>query len=331
MSLTKKDVTKIDDEYIIGFYNLENLFDYQDDPNKHDEEFLPNSKKKWDKKKYKHKLKNLTQVIEEMGNGLAPDLLGVCEVENKEALTDLKNQFSKKDMFGVIHIEGPDERGIDVGLIYNIKKFTNIYSKNITINLSADTSDRTRDILYSVFTVNANTNDSLHIFICHFPSRREGRQKSEINRLDAGRQLKKFIGKNINTQNSNILIMGDFNDEPWNRSIYKVIGAQDITKNYTDSVFQNLMWHFEKEKRGSYKYRGQFELIDQIIISKNLLHDTFRYIDNSVNIFAPEWLFQKGKYEGYPKRNFSGNNWLNGYSDHLPVYAKFRFIKNENK
>lgn len=310
--------------YSVAFYNIDNLYDIINDANHDDDEFTANGSYKWTKKRYQNKLDNMAKVISQIANGNAPDILGVCELESATALKDLLKKEDLKNKYQFTHYDSPDERGVDVALIYNQQKFTALESKPIQVNLSKDSTDRTRDILY-VKLYAKDAKDTLHLLVCHFPSRREGKHQSEQNRIDAAKEMKNFISKNINTTAQNLIIMGDFNDEPWDKSVYRTIGAQNYLKT-KDSSLLNLMWGFQYEKRGSYKFKNDMNMLDQIIISKALANNSgLDYENGSINIFDKEWLKQKGKYEGFPLRTFGGKDWLNGYSDHFAVYMNLKY------
>ncbi len=310
--------------YSIAFYNIDNLYDIVNDVNHDDDEFTANGNYKWTKKRYQNKLQNMAKAISQIANGNAPDVLGVCELESATALKDLLKEEQLKNRYNFAHFDSPDERGVDVALIFNQQKFTLVTSKPLAVSLSKDSTDRTRDILYvKLFAKEAN--DTLHFLVCHFPSRREGKYQSEQNRIDAAKVMKNFITNNIKTSAQNLIIMGDFNDEPWDKSVYRTLNAQNYTKT-KDSALLNLMWQFQYEKRGSYKYKNEMNMLDQIIISKALANNTgLEYENGSVNIFDKDWLKQKGKYEGFPLRTFGGNTWLNGYSDHFAVYMNLKY------
>jgi len=310
--------------YSIAFYNIDNLYDISNDTDHDDDEFTPNGNYKWTKKRYQNKLNNMAKVISQIANGNAPDILGVCELESATALKDLLNTGNLKNNYQFAHFDSPDERGVDVALIFNQQKFSLLESKPLFVSLSKDSTDRTRDILYTKLLAK-DAKDTLHFLVCHFPSRREGKYQSEQNRIDAAKVMKKFVSENVNLKTQNLIIMGDFNDEPWDKSVYKTMGAQNYFKT-KDSALLNLMWGFEKEKRGSYKFKNEINILDQIIISKALANNVgVEYEEGSVNIFDKEWLKQKGKYEGYPLRTFGGKEWLNGYSDHYAVYMQIKY------
>ncbi|HEY1047469.1 MAG TPA: endonuclease/exonuclease/phosphatase family protein [Bacteroidia bacterium] len=325
MTCTKESKFMPDTELSVAFYNLDNLFDPIDDPGTGDDEFTPNGKYKWTKKRYQQKLNNMEKVISVLANGYCPDILGVCELESGVALKDLLNTGALRQHYQYVHFDSPDERGVDVALAYNSSKIEVIESQAFMVNLSKDSGDRTRDVLW-VKCLSKSSLDTLNFIVCHFPSRREGKMESEQNRLDAAKTVKKVISEKVKAQH--LVLMGDFNDQPKDKSMSQIIGAEDYNNNPNAALF-NLMYEFYKDDVGSYFYRGHWERIDQLIISRSLRDNVgIDYNNKSVKATYFEWLIQKGKYKGYPLRTFGGDKWLNGYSDHLPVYMVLQLNKN---
>ncbi|MDI1232835.1 MAG: endonuclease/exonuclease/phosphatase family protein [bacterium] len=318
------------DTLTVAFYNLDNLYDDIDDVDHDDQEFTPSGHYEWTSERYQQKLENMAKVISQLVDGQAPDVLGVCELESAKALTDLINTGNLKNRYSLVHYDSPDERGIDVALIYNSNKFKLISSAKIPVVLSKNLKDKTRDQLF-VKTLVLATNDTLCFYVCHFPSRREGKDESEINRFDAAITAKKFINAHLNLATANLIVMGDFNDEPWDKSILEGLQALNINQK-SDATLLNLMWDFKSNGRGSYNYKGQMNCLDQLIISRPLIDgEQLKYKSKSVNILDANWLTQTGKYEGFPLRTFGGSKWLNGYSDHYPVYLQIQIQTNRNK
>lgn len=313
-----KKSNSVSNSISIAFYNLDNLFDTIDDTEHLDDEFTINGTYKWDNTRYASKLNNMVKVISQLADGKLPDILGVCELESKTALNDLINTGKLKNQYSYTHFDSKDERGIDVALVYNSKLFKLLNSHPIVVTLNKNINDHTRDILHCQLELISNK-ETIHFFVCHYPSRREGKDESEQNRLDASNALKNYINAKLDINKDNIIIMGDFNDEPWDKSIKELGSVKIDGKKQGD--FYNLMYKFIEQKRGTYRFRDKMNLLDQFIISKKL-HDKngLDYADNSAEIMDLEWMKQKGKYEGFPLRTFGGNEWLNGYSDHFPIY-----------
>lgn len=307
--------------YRIGFYNVENLFDTVDDPNTADEEFMPTAKKKWTLERYNDKLAKIDQIITSIKS---PDLIGLCEVENKKVIEDLINQSTNlKGKYGIVHYESPDFRGIDVGLLYNQETFEVTDSKAIPINFPAKIVKNytTRDILHVKGLMNKK--EETHIFVNHWPSRRGGLKKSQPKRIFVAEQLNKVI-KPILAANpkANIIIMGDMNDETDNKSVANVLSATAATGNGT---LINCMADLDKEGKGTYNYKGNWNMLDQIILSPNLYNNTGAFQYKSTVLFQAEWMmFKSDKYGLTPSRTYGGPKYYGGYSDHLPVYVELK-------
>ncbi len=303
----------------IAFYNLENLYDIVDDTTHSDDDFTPNGKYQWSAARYQEKLNHLARVIASLSDDNTPDVLGMCELENDKVLKDLFATKALNNRFQFVHYNSPDERGVDVALAYNPKKIKVLESKNYPVKLSLDSNDRTRDILW-VKSVSLTNQDTIHFLVCHFPSRRGGASESQQNRIDAAQTCKAIIKERLHPQSQNLVIMGDFNDQPWDTSMMKVLGAHSVNK-YPNADLINLMFELADKKSGSYCFRGRWERIDQIIISQALRNASGTdYQTGSVQVVKKDWMLDNKQEQ--PFRNFKGEKWMNGYSDHLPVCAK---------
>lgn len=314
----------------VANWNVENLFDTKDDPIKNDEWFLPSSEINWTEKKLITKMDNLARVINFMNNGNGPDLLGIEEVENQKLLSNLIDEYVKKDKYQLAYSESPDARGIDNALIYNSQKFG--VEAISPIKIEFDSPKSSRDILYVKLVVHS-TKEILNVFVNHWPSRREGLKKSEKFRINAAESLVKFITKiKATEENPNLIILGDFNDVPANISIKETLGAKQFNCDSTiTSEFKllNLAYKKFQEGKGSYKYKNHWNMLDQIIISSSLIDgNQMNYICNSFEIIKPDFTIQKtGKYKGTSLPTYGGRKYLGGYSDHFAVGAKFKIIK----
>lgn len=324
VTCTKKKKELPANHFSIAFYNIDNLYDTVNDTDHNDNDFTPSGKYGWTESRYKAKLENMAKVISQLADNSSPDILGVCELENRKAFESLLDEKELKGKYGIAHFDSPDERGVDVALAYDKHKFRLIQSDKINVALSKNSKDRTRDQLCVTLLLNASK-DTFHVYICHFPSRKEGKDESEQNRIDAAKACSTYINQHFNLKKDKLVIIGDFNDEPWDISIKSILGAKNIEKNDTADL-QNLMWGFKKAGRGSYKFKGKMNILDQIMVSK-ALNDSkgMEYISESIDIFDADWLTQQGKYAGYPLRTFGGTKWLNGYSDHYPIYMYLKW------
>ena len=311
-------ITNVSGETIkIAFWNVENLFDLIDDPHTNDNEFAINGRKNVTQEIYDLKLKNMAEVID----ALDTDILGLCEIENRFVLKELDSAVARD--YKIIHYDSPDNRGIDVALLYDPKKLTVTHSEPVTVTLP--TGRPTRDILYVKATF-AQTD--LHLFVNHWPSKYGGAEKSIPLRAAAGKTLRIEV-ESILSQDSNaeIVIMGDLNDEPIDPSVTMHLGAtmelDQIGKN--DQILWNVMKIWHRNSSGStYKYGGNDMVYDHLILSTGLVDNIgLKLVKNSVGVFDGYGYRQHGgKYDGYPFRFWAGNRLLGGYSDHMPIYLK---------
>ena len=312
--------------YKMAFYNVENLFDTIDDPKTKDEEFTPTGKKKWDAERYQAKLDNIAKVLDSLGS---PEMFGLVEVENKQVLEDLVTKTTlNRDEYGIIHRDSPDFRGIDVAFVYKQKHFKVLEMDFITINFPVEIVEdyTTREILYVKGKVGKK--EELHVFVNHWPSRRGGLAKSEPKRIYVAQQLKKAVDKILaEDENANIVIMGDFNDEPNNKSIKETLGALPGNSPLVSKSLYNYFYSFDKDEKGSYNYRGNWNMLDQFIVSTALKDAKGLQAKNPV-IFRAPWLMYKSKKNGEtPSRTYGGPNYYGGYSDHLPILIELVWNK----
>jgi len=314
---------------IIGFYNLENLFDTLDDPLKDDSEFLPTGKKNYTGEVYLDKLQRLSEVISQIGTDKSPDgvaILGVSEIENANVLADLSaTEKLKNRNYKVVHFHSPDARGVDVGLMYNPKYFTPTYSESLFVPLfDADSTPRkTRDVLYVAGMMDG---ELIHLFVNHWPSRRGGEEVSAPGRAKAASVCKQKIDS-ITSLNpdAKIVLMGDLNDDPVSPSVAVVLGSKGDKDKVRRGELYNPWVTPYKEGTGTLAYNDSWNLFDQIIISSGFLDKSQKgYFYASWNIFKKPWMMQtSGRYKGYPKRTYDFDNYMSGYSDHFPTYLVF--------
>ncbi|MDD7884679.1 endonuclease/exonuclease/phosphatase family protein [Flavivirga sp. 57AJ16] len=321
----KKKLFKI---HTIAFYNLENLFDTINDPNKLDE-FSPIMELKTNRTwVYKKKVQNMARVIADIGYKIThnkPAIIGVSEVENREVLEDLVNDSLLRDTdYGIVHFDSPDARGIDVGLLYQKKIFIPLHTSKHKLKIYDDTNRKriyTRDqLLVSGYL----EGEMIHIIINHWPSRRGGEAKSRPKRMAAAK-LNKYLIDSLQVINpyAKIFIMGDLNDDPTNKSIKAILKAKKEKNKTGLKGLYNPFESFYKNGLGTTAYRDTWSLFDQIIMTRPLLekeYSSFRFY--KAGIFNESYLFYKdGRYKGYPFRSFSNGRFTNGYSDHLPAYV----------
>lgn len=305
----------------IAFYNVENLFDTYKDQHTNDNDFLPTSAKKWTPKRYENKLRKLGFAISNIGRketGKHPALIGIAEVENAKVIQNLLDSKHLKDYnYGYVHYESPDERGIDVALIYDKTAFEVAHSETFTVALTDEdgSTDYTRDILL----VSGKLDDEpIHVIVNHWSSRREGTLESENKRLASSEKVGDIITL-LRTQNNNskIVIIGDFNDEPHNNSIIRLVENHGLYNPFETMRSYN---------RGTVSRYRQWSLFDQIFFTTNFFKsskDEFEYYN--ANIFDEDFLKHfRGKFKGAPFRTYVGKKYKGGYSDHFPVYTIFK-------
>lgn len=314
----------------IAFYNLENLFDTENDPTKYDEASpMMEMSAELRKKVYPKKLKNMAKVISEIGLEVTkntPAIIGVAEVENRKVLEDLINQPQLRDKnYGIIHEDSPDERGIDVAMLYrkDVFKPKSISSHTLKLfrNNNPEKRDHTRDQLLVSGLLDG---DEIHMIVNHWPSRSGGEAASRSKREKAAALNKKIIDSlHAIDPYTKVLTMGDFNDGPYNTSIKEVLGAKAEKEETKLKEMYNPMENMQKKQGiGTIAYRDSWDLFDQIIVSQGFLKgDYSSYQFYKAGVFNPNYLVNpRGKYKGYPFRSFSGGGFTDGYSDHFPVY-----------
>jgi hypothetical protein len=303
------------------FYNVENIFDPADDPLTRDEEFTPDGDRHWDKYKYYEKLNRSAKALIATGGFEPPEIIGLCEIENKKVLNDfVYNTALKQFKYGITHFESRDRRGIDVGLLYRKDKFKLIQSGKILIDFPWDKNYYTRDILWTTL---AYKSDTFHVFVNHWPSRWRGQLETEKARMFVAQTLRNVTDSLYkNDQDVKIIVMGDFNDTPANKSIKDVLIGDD--KPYLTNLMNDILLF-----PGSNKYINDWTYIDQMIISVGFkTQNGLGYIDKSALPCAFGFLLELDKKNlGIkPKRTFIGLSYQPGFSDHLPIKADFKFF-----
>ncbi len=310
----------------IMFYNCENLFDTKHDSLKFDQSFTPEGNNHWSKYKYWVKQNHLAQVITAVGGWEPPGLIGLCEVENKHVLINLAYYTAlKKYKYGIIHHESPDRRGIDVALLYQRPKFTPLFDTAYSIRFPFDTTSRTRDILYVKGI--ALDEDTLNIFVTHWPSKYGGAFVTIPKRKYVARQIRKYAEAILKKNpKANILIMGDFNDTPLDKSVIEGLKAKS-PEHYDKTDLINLMYPMSNKAFGTHFYAGttgnEWSVLDQMIVSPSLLDTTSSLFvkGGKAHIFSAGFLLeQNNKGIVVPNRTFHGMKYHGGFSDHLPVY-----------
>ena len=308
--------------FTIAFYNLENLFDTKDDPHKLDDDFTPKGFKKWTPKRYRKKIRKLSRTLSHLGvkeSSRGPVLIGLAELENKRVIEDLINAPSLRDKgYEYVHYDSPDERGIDTALLYDPKHFKVITSEKIPlmVNNLNGVRDATRDILYVKGHLNG---EEIHLFVNHWPSRRDGDTETAYKRIIAAETIHTFMHKLEEGElTPNFVVMGDFNDGPADKSIQTLVNGKKL---------YNPMEVLINMRRGSANYNQRWSLFDQIILSNTFFNKeagthSFAHANIFDDRFLKEW---NGRYKGNPFRTYVGRKYLGGYSDHFPVYVQLLF------
>ncbi|WP_426483282.1 endonuclease/exonuclease/phosphatase family protein [Flavobacterium sp. 2] len=328
--------------HTVAFYNFENLFDTINDPSTNDDEWTPTGAQNWTKEKYEQKLKNLSRVISEIGtpeNLNAPTLLGCSEVENRGVLEDLIKQEKIIDFdYGIIHFDSPDQRGIDVALLYQKKYFRPTSFSNIPLliykNKTAVQENGNEDLGDVEIKVDKNRiftrdqllvtgfldNEEIYIIVNHWPSRSGGEKTSSPYREAAGKLNRKIIDslQQINPL-AKVITMGDLNDGPFNKSLKMALGAKSKKSETLEFGTFNPFEEMAEKGMGTLAFRDSWDIFDQIIMTQTIIQPDFSSFKFwKAGIFNRPYLIQtSGKYKGYPLRNSLNEV---GFSDHFPVY-----------
>lgn len=309
---------------LVGFYNIENLYDTIDDPLTDDAEFLPSGLNTWNSAKYNLKLERISEVIAKLGNEVVPGgpvILGLSEIENRRVLEDLiKTPTLKPLNYGVVHFDGPDRRGVDVALLYQKNRFQVEGSRSFRL-YTPDTAFRTRDQLLVWGKLDG---DMVYFLVNHWPSRRGGEARSAPKRKAAA-ALSRHIFDSLQAADPNVkfILMGDLNDDPVDASLTRVLKAKSKVRDVVQGDMFNPMYKLYQDGVGSYAYKDSWDLYDQIVVSSGLLKgDSTSYLLMKTKIFNAQFLKQKtGTFAGYPWRTQAGGQYIAGYSDHFPVYG----------
>jgi len=308
--------------YRVMFYNVENFFDTRDDSLTTDGDFTPQGALHWNTSRYHAKLENLYKTVIALGGWQPPDIIGICEVENRYVLSDLVNHTPlSKYPYRIVHDDSPDRRGIDVALVYNSKSVSLLQSTYFNINRPGLI---TREILYFKAQIHR---DTCHFLVNHWPSRSAGQLRTDPDRLSAAKRLRSVVDSLFRiTKNAKIVIVGDFNDEPQDESLSAGLHAGQDLRDPRHSFLYNLSIAPETGKfRGTVKYRGLWSIFDQVIVSGSLLlkNGGLRVQPDGYKIFGPSFLLMNDEqFNGTrPFRTYNGYKYLGGFSDHLPVYV----------
>ncbi|MGB3592112.1 MAG: endonuclease/exonuclease/phosphatase family protein [Nonlabens sp.] len=314
----------------IAFYNLENLFDTEDDTSINDEASpIMEMAQGRRQEVYEKKLNNMARVLRKIGSDkaqTAPSIIGVCEIENRKVLEDLASHPLLREFdYGIEHFNSPDRRGIDTGMLYKKSDFKVLNSQSRELLIYDQQSGNriyTRDQLVVTGELEG---DKMTFIVNHWPSRRGGEQRSRSKRVAAAALNQKIIDSlhSIDAM-SKIITMGDLNDDPINKSVKVTLNAKKDREDVRPQMIYNPYIQMLKDGYNTLAYRDAGNIFDQIMMSYPLLNeagrDGYRYWQ--AHIFNPSFMTNKtGRYKGYPYRSFVGNNFTGGYSDHFPVFV----------
>lgn len=314
--------------FLVVSYNVENLYDTVNSPLFEDDEFTPSGEKAWTYDRYKKKLNDLARVVMSIPGKELPALIGLSEIENRKVLEDLAGQRGlRKGDYKIVHEDGQDPRGIECALLYRPDLFKYKSHEYVPIDDPVDPDYLYRGILH--VKGKAPDGSSLHIFVNHWKSRSGGEQETERQRMFSAISLRKQMDLLMARESGfKVIIMGDFNDEPTNRSLTNGLSALNKRRNIQMGDYYNLFYDLHNiEGKGTYNYQGNWNMLDQVIISYNLL-DQERGLTTGFRsgvILKEEWmLYVSEKYgESLPSATYGGPEYYGGPSDHLPVYVEF--------
>lgn len=302
---------------VVAFYNVENMFDHIDDPHTDDAEYTPRGKNRWTEVKSDQKIAKISEVIQKME---LPDIVGLAEVENAYVLEKLIKQSPiTKSNYAFIHYDSPDERGIDVALIYKTTSFNVISSKVVPVDISQHSKRPTRDILHVEGSLKG---EKIHILVNHWSSRSGGQAETNAHRAEAAKTAKMIIHE-INQADSlaKVILMGDLNDNPTDPSLVRHLGAKNTKTALKGNDLFNPFYSNFKKGNGSNIFDNIWLSFDQILVSNNLFNSQTGWKFNKNEVVNKSFLIQQsGRYKGHPLRTNNDTGTI-GYSDHLPVFV----------
>jgi predicted extracellular nuclease len=317
--------------FMVMFYNVENLFDTINDPDTDDDAFTPTGEKKWGHKRYEKKINDIARVIKETGKEELPALIGMCEVENLTVLEDLSGTPELDGLpYGIVHFDSYDKRGIDVALLYRQDLVRVNNAELYPVKTKGLKNILTRDILYVDTDING---EAFHIFVNHWKSRYGGIEETEPMRVAAAEVVRAKIDQILEeNKNAKIIVMGDFNDNPGDKSLSQTLNALEKSEMGGPGDLCNPVKGKDAEIYGSYNYKGDWEMFNQIIVSQNTLPKEgakgYCIATDKSGAYKADWmLYEKEDGLKVPNRTYGGPEYYGGISDHLPVYASFVLAK----
>lgn len=315
--------------FSIAFYNVENLFDTIDDPRINDRDFLPDAKVAWTSERYAHKLTQISKVIAAMDTLDFPHVLGLSEIENRAVLEDLiQEKHISNAAYDIIHIDDNDPRGIEVAMLFRPDYFKPVHQQALVH--VRDNGRRSRHILYVKGLIHSQ--DTLHLFVNHWTSRFGGQEATEAARMGSGKYLRQIVDSIFHQiPEANIVIMGDFNDNPDDPSMFSHLRAYAPGEEIRPQQLFNLSMEGYITGEGTLFYRG-WDFFDQIIVSSSLIQPYASLKASPIQIVKKDWmLYSPSRGEARPNRTMSGGNYFGGFSDHLPVLIKLHGSSTKNQ
>lgn len=311
-------------------YNVENLFDTEDDPRHTDEAFLPAGDHRWTPARYRLKLQHLAEVISAVGDEDFPALVGLVEVENEQVLEDLLHRTPLFDQAGYRYLvtDGEDRRGINVGLLYQPERFRLLAREELPLHFPFDSTKHTRPLLHVAGRVPSG--DTLHVVVCHLPSRRGGAVRSEPYRRYATEQLRALVRRVMlaGGMQTHCLLLGDFNGEAEEVFLRQGLDLHlyiaPVGEVRHEALYALLHQRSRQPHFGSYCYQGCWSQLDQLILTGSLLRPsgTLVYEEGSAEtVIHPFYQTEQGT----PWRSYGGTFYRGGYSDHFPVRLILRY------
>jgi len=302
----------------ILFYNVENLFDTLDTPEKADEEFTPSSILKHNSVRYNEKLSHLAQVVDSSFYGKAPELLGLCEVENRVVVQDLRDHISIEHHLDIIHYESPDQRGIDNALLFDTVQFSPLSSGLAKIDLGEEERP-TRGVLWAALK-EKHTSQVFVIMVNHWPSRYGGQEESNWKRVKSSDRAIALIDSLRKVYpDCGAILMGDLNDHPDNESVQQLLKCDEQGNG---PCFVNMHERYLELDSGSHAYRGEWGVLDHILLDRKLM-DFHSWVPgrNQGEFVSFKWMMYEDSrtHELFPSRYYGRDKCFGGYSDHLPA------------
>lgn len=316
--------------YTVAFYNTEKFYDASNDPAKYDDAFTSDGTMKWTQERYQSKLKNIAAVISGIGGEGGPAILGLSEIENRKVLEDLVNTASLRKLgYNIIHQEMNDASGLDVALLYKPKIFKPTSTQYIKIDFR-EKGYTSRDILQVKGELRG---ELVTIYVNHWPPAartRRGRPDDGRWRAAATTLRRELDKQQAADPDTRIIVMGDFDAEPRSSVMQQNLKATGRPNPAFNKELFNTHYMAYVNGLGSYYNRGDFEMLDQVMISKSLIDErgSLEYVRGSAKIYNPTSIkYTLGKYKGAPRSTFNGQLYLGGYSDHFPVFIQLRKAK----